>query len=209
MQKTILRFNLFYSSIVIAQNKEIIYPKGKWYFGVELGTNKITSLEIGGEKTSFQVGALAEYYFGKQWSIMGKIKYFKTGVSFYNEGSLVSNSSSGEFEGAELALPVLINWEFRFYKNLKGNIKTGLVLNLETNSSYKNYYPELEKDFSKVNLGLSIGYGINYFLSDKNAIFISYEGYIGGSKGNVSTFFRESSNPTLNTLYNLGYKHHF
>ncbi|MDI1317710.1 outer membrane beta-barrel protein [Flavobacterium sp.] len=207
--KKIILLTLFYSSIATAQKEGIVYPKGKWYFGAEIGTNKITSFEVGGDKTSFQGGVLAEYYFGKQWSVEGKIKYFKTGVSFRQSSSWLTDSYSGDFKGDQIAFPIAIKWEFRLYKNLKGNLKTGLVLNVETYSSYKNYFPEPEKDFKKFNLGFMLGYGLNYFISEKNAIFIDYEGYIGGSKGDVETLFGNSSKPTLNTLFNLGYKHQF
>ena len=211
MYKRRLIFLLFiYVNCFFAQTKDsIINPKGTWFFGVELGTNKITSFELSGEETSFQGGFLAEYYFAKQWSVFGKIKYFKTGVSFNQNSSLLSNASSGEFEGAEIAIPASIKWEFRLYKNLRGNIKSGLVLNLETSSSYKNYFPELEKDFKKINIGFTLGYGLNYFLSKKNALFIDYEIYIGGTKGNVSNFIGLNKKPTINTLFNLGYKRQF
>jgi hypothetical protein len=83
---------IFILQIINSQNKEIFDPKGKWFFGVEVGTNEITSLNLGEDNLSFQGGILAEYYFSKNWSISGRIKYFETGISYFNPGS---NSGSG------------------------------------------------------------------------------------------------------------------
>ena len=61
--------------------------KRDWLFGVELGSNTITSHNIVKNKTSMQGGFVVEYYIGNHWSLIGKIKYFETGVSFFKQGT--------------------------------------------------------------------------------------------------------------------------
>jgi len=43
---------------------------------------------------------MAEYYFANSWSLFGRIKYFKTGLSFS------SSSSFGQFNGAVISIPL-------------------------------------------------------------------------------------------------------
>lgn len=65
---------------IISQTSSNQNSKGKWYFGAEFGLNTITSLT--NHENSIQGGILAEYYFSNRWSLSGRIKYFKTGVSY-------------------------------------------------------------------------------------------------------------------------------
>lgn len=67
------------SDKIISQTNGIINPKGKWFFGAEIGLNAITSVHPS-KMTSIQGGFLTEYYFAKNWSVNGRVKYFETGV---------------------------------------------------------------------------------------------------------------------------------
>src|SRR5690554_3321601 len=71
------------SNKIISQELENVSPKNTWYFGAEIGINNIHGFNVEKSRQSFQGGLLAEYYFAKQWSLSGKVKYFETGVSFY------------------------------------------------------------------------------------------------------------------------------
>lgn len=121
MKRYFLLAALLGFSLCFAQR---INPKGKWYFGIEIGSNDITSDELNLFKNSVQGGLLAEYYFATHWSISGKIKYFKTGVSFYNPDThsggwfdLGSDESYGTFKGQVISIPIYLKWEFRIFKN--------------------------------------------------------------------------------------------
>jgi hypothetical protein len=54
-----------------SQTKSIINPKGKWYFGVEIGNNDVSSLMESNSKSylPFQAGIGVEYYFSRHWSL--------------------------------------------------------------------------------------------------------------------------------------------
>jgi hypothetical protein len=112
MKATLIIIGLsLFSCKVVSQTNEIVNPKGKWFFGVEMGTNKINFFSSGKTKTFFQGGFLTEYYFARHWSVSGKIKYFETGVSFnqLNSGLFgipLTYGGSGTFKGNVIAIPI-------------------------------------------------------------------------------------------------------
>ena len=191
---------------------EIVNPKGNLYLGAEIGTNTITSFSHNGPDKSFQAGILAEYYFAKQWSVAGRIKYFETGVSFskdsYSGAYFGQEGFAGIFKGAVIAIPVNIKWEYRVYKNLRGNLKLGLAYNYEIKSHYDFSY-NLSTDHSKHFASLNSGIGMTYFLNKKLAVYFDYENYDwGGYKGNSKSLFSKNYY-TENNLINLGIKYNF
>ena len=105
----------FLPSLVSSQeNNTSINLKGKLFLGFETGLNTISSFSHGEANQSIQAGFVADYYFKKHWSIMGRIKYFKTGVSFDRAPYDISINT---FEGAVVSIPVDLKWEFLIYKN--------------------------------------------------------------------------------------------
>lgn len=195
---------------------DTVNPKGKWFFGAEIGSNKINSFSLGEPNKSIQAGLLAEYYFARHWSLSGRIKYFETGVSFYKPNThssswfdLGSDESYGFFNGAVIAAPIAIKWEFRIYKNLKANLKIGGAYNFETKSNYY-FSPNLETNNSKIFVNFNPGFGFNYFLSEKTAIYFDIETYkFGGYKGNSQSQILSKNYYTENNLINLGIKYTF
>ena len=99
---------------------ENINPVGNWYFGAEIGPNTITSYSFNESDKSLQGGILAEFYTGRHWSLTTRIKYFKTGLSYFNQGSgsgfLSSSSSFGQFEGAVFTIPLNVKRNLEFGK---------------------------------------------------------------------------------------------
>jgi len=203
------------SNKITSQTNDFVNPKGKWFFGVEMGTNKINSFSSGETKTSFQGGILTEYYFARHWSVSGRIKYFETGVSFFQSGfydgwfGLSEDLYSGTFKGAVIAIPVAIKWEFRIYKNLGANLKLGYALNIETKSTYSNYSSNLSTDFPKQYGSFNAGVGLNYFINNKMAVYFDIERYLGSTKGQTVGFLGKSSYEVENVLMNFGIKYSF
>ncbi|WP_124639251.1 MULTISPECIES: outer membrane beta-barrel protein [Amniculibacterium] len=190
-----------FSNKATSQTNEIINPKGKWFFGGEMGLNAIISVHPS-RMTSFQAGLLAEYYFAKNWSVNGRIKYFETGVIHEN------NSTHGQFEGAVLSLPLNLIWKYRIIKNFSGNFKLGFALNQEIKSNYD--YPSNEKtDYSKFYGSFNPGLGFNYFISDKTAVFMNYEVFILGNNRTENNMLKLTPNSPNNSLFNIGIKHDF
>ena len=199
---------IFFSSKVISQS-EIINPKKCLYFGFEIGNNSITSYELGEQNKSLQGGILTEYYFAKHWSISGRLKYFKTGLSF------ISSTAYGQFDGAVISIPINFKWEFRIIKNLSANLKLGAAYNYEIQSNY-NFSQNINTDNPKSFASLNSGIGLNYFITKEIGVFIDIEQFrLGGYKGkkNVGGYdfninpFRD--NYTNNNLINIGVKYNF
>jgi hypothetical protein len=184
---------IFLPCLLISQNKKTLFV------GAEIGNNTVLSQHLN-NKNSFQGGLLAEYYFAKQWSVVGRIKYFKTGTT--------NNSETGYFEGSVISLPINIKWEYRILEKFRGNLFTGFALNQELTSNY--YYPPNEKtDYSKFFGTFNIGLGFSYFISTKTAIYTNYESYLFGnnrSSGDKMFFIPNSAN---NNIFNIGIKYKF
>ncbi|MBW1294235.1 outer membrane beta-barrel protein [Aquimarina litoralis] len=201
------------SNTVASQTEEIINPKGKWFFGAETGLNIITSYDLGESNTSLQGGVLVEYYFAKHWSLSGRLKYFKTGLSFFEEGNGGSifgiPSSSGVFNGETFSIPINIKWEFRIYKNFSGNIKLGYAYNFETKSEYLNYTSNLRTDYSKHYGSVNPGVGFNYFVNKKMSVYIDFESFFGPKRGKTPSLLSDGSKYLNNLLLNVGVKYTF
>lgn len=172
--------------------------KNQWFFGAEVGINTIISSN---NKNTFQGGLLAEYYFAKQWSIVGRIKYFETGV--------INNSKTEYFEGQVVSVPIDLKWEYRIIKNFDGNLYLGFALNQEIKSDY--HYPSNENtNFSKFYGTANAGLGFTYFFNTNTAIFTNYETYLfGNDRSNGSSLFPLIPNSPNNNLFNIGIKYNF
>jgi len=191
------------SNKIISQTSEIVNPKGKWFFGAEFGLNTITSIHPNHEN-SIQGGILGEYYFAKHWSLLGRIKFFKTGVS-YNDDSVY------KFYGSVISIPININWEYRIVKKISGNLKLGLAFNQEIKSDY--YYPTNAKtNYSTLFGTFNPGIGFNYCLNKTTVIFMNYEVYILGNNRRDDSYGKMNflpNNTTNNNLFNIGIKYSF
>lgn len=217
MKKTLIIIVLsLLSNNITSQTNKIVNPKGKWFFGVEMGINKINSFTSGKTKTSFQGGFLTEYYFARHWSLSGKIKYFETGVSFLQPrfddtllGVFSRDLYSGTFNGAVISIPFAIKWEFRVYKNLGASLKLGYAFNVENKSTYTNYSNNVSTDFPKQYGSVNSGVGLNYFINKKTALYLDVERYYGGTKGHVVSVLGKATYEVENSLLSFGVKYSF
>ena len=224
--KLVLNLLLMIFSIVIyGQEKEIINPKGNLYFGANIGLNNIgqsTStivIETNYNKKSFQIGAFAEYYFAKQWSITSKMSYFETGLDYFyyypgTNGYFFSSPSKtnfANFSGEVLTTSLQMKWEFRLVKNFKGYLKLGVAYYVETKSDYQNYINDQNNENYPSNYGSWVsGYGFTYFLNQKYALFIESEFHMGTSKYNSgSGLFGNGDRYASNQLLSIGVKYNF
>jgi opacity protein-like surface antigen len=177
--------------------KEVIKPKGNWFFGVEVGNNTIISYEFNESKNSLQTGVLAEYSFNNFFSVSGRVKYFKTGVSFKS-----INRPKGHFDGSVICIPINANVNFNFNTKFYPTLKLGLAWNRETESNYT-----FTNSYSKTFISINLGAGLNYNLNKKVVIYSTIEGYFfGGYKGNSQSFLFSKNYFTENIVINLGVK---
>ena len=202
--------------ILIASNSNAqtknINPKGKWFFGAEIGNNVvIPTTNKTTPKNHLQGGVLAEYYFARHWSLSAKIKFYKIATSFYQQGSsgwiFSSSTYSGTFNGKVLSAPISVKWEFRIFKNLGGSLKMGTTFNKEFDSIYENYTSNLNpEEYPTEYLGFLSGMWLNYFLDANSAIYFDYNLLSGAKKGEVSTFLGDGLIINSNLIISIGYK---
>lgn len=205
----------FFSNKIVSQINKNKPSKGKWYIGAEIGLNTIQSYNLNEFNKSIQGGILLEYYFAKQLSLSGRIKYFKTGVSFHKDGissgfaSFFSSPSySGKFNGETFTIPLDVKWNFVTYKNLYGNIKIGYAYSIETKSEYLNYTDNLATNYPKDYSSINFGFGLDYYLNKKTALYINYEYYIGAEKGKTPSLLSNGNQHLQNEIFNIGIKFH-
>ena len=216
MKKLIYLLPILFCTALFSQDDHRINPKGKWYFGAETGANIIQKYSLNRKNVSIQGGLVAEYYFAKQWSLMGRIKYFKTGLEFYSpdthSGSwfdLGHDEFYGNFRGAVVSIPVNLKWEFRLFRNLKANLKGGIAYNFETQSTY-NYSANLETNYPTSYPTVNTGIGLNYFVDEKLAVYFDYEIHTrAAKKGSTQSFIFDDGYRPKNELVNVGVKYNF
>ncbi len=195
--------------------KSYVNPKGKWFFGAEIGSNRIRNYTIKEDEVSFQGGFLAEYYFKKNWSLSSKLKYLKTGVSFYQPEFICGGMGffsctsreeySGTFRANTIVIPLFIKWEFRILKNFKGHLKYGISFNHDTESQYTNYTSNVSTDYPKTFFSQASGLGFNYFINNNASIHIDIEGYLGQNRAKEY----RATTKNINHIVNIGYKFNF
>lgn len=184
----------FISIVGFSQNKN------KWFFGAEIGNNTITSINSE-NKNSFHAGILSEYYFSDKWSLLGRLKYFKTGVSNLN--------NSAVFKGTVLSVPINLKYEYNIASKIKGNVIIGFAFNKEIKSTY--YYPPNENiDFTTFYGNFNTGLGWSFDISKNTNLFMNYEVYIlSKDKSNNDGFLQIIPNGPNNNLLNIGFKYNF
>jgi len=195
---------------------QFVNPKGKWFFGADIGLNKIENYNINNSKTNFQGGFLAEYYLLRNISITTNFKYLETGLSFYQPeyhpsgmgffSSTPHDEYSGTFRGNIISIPTNIKWEFRIIKNLKGYLKYGISFNQETKNKYSKYSVNITSNYDKFYIKKTGGIGLTYFINNNSAILIDTTILNGSKKGVI---FNNYPQNLQNTLFSIGYKYSF
>lgn len=210
LRLTALILGLF-TNTLYAQTQTDDSPKGKFFFGVEMGTNNPASLRKS-HTVNFQGGLLAEYYIAKHWIVNARLKYFQTALDFDmprpSNGPLLI-ATYNRFDGAVISMPVNIKWEFRIFKGLHANLKLGAALNYEVKSDY-SYDADLSTDYPRLFASLNYGLGFSYHISPRLHIFLNVEDYRGaGAKHPKQVALFDNENHINNSQLNLGVQYHF
>ncbi len=173
--RILLIISLWVSLTALAQNK------GDIELGGNVGVN-ISNVAINSDndfntesKSGFNLTASGEYYFSDRWGIKAKLIYDQKGWgdSFVLrlDGSVVEEDMELDY----LTIPVMANLHFgrkrNWYLNL--GLYTGFLVNAELDG-------EDTKDFfNNVDIGLALGIGVKFPISDKAKLFIEYDGQSG------------------------------
>ena len=217
--KTKILYLVLLLTVNLQAQNAIVNPKGKWFFGAELGSNSITS-DTSAPSHLFQGGVVAEYYFERHWSVIGKIKYYDIGASFFVpstpaipagfifNGSAGTPEYSGNYKGSAISLPINLKWEFRVRKNLAASIRLGATYNLEIKNDYFNSLNNVKLDVSKNYVSFQSGLGINYFVNNYMALYVDVDYFVSEFNATI-TGYQASSFQTESTLTSIGLKYCF
>jgi hypothetical protein len=212
-QRILVILTVIFSMNLSAQNSS----ENKFLFGVETGINFNQSDNINySKKISLEGGVLAEYLFSKNFSIMGKIKYYESQVIF-NYSKIIGSGMFGnryqyltcKYDGKIISLPITANYNFKIYRNFFGTLRTGLSLNYEISSKYE--YPiEVNKDYNKFFIGITGGINLNY-TTEKIIYFVGFEPIFGAKRGSTigkdMDYTQQTQNYGMeNNLFNVGMK---
>ena len=160
MKKITLLSFLFLTSILFVQAQE----KGDFEIGAVVGLNLATfygdDADNADSITAFQAGVTGEYYFSDRWG-------FKSGLIYDSKGAEEFGVS---FELNYLFIPIYANWHFGANRNWYLNFGPHIDFLLSVGDA-------VDKDLvSPVDVGLGVGIGYKFDVSDATKIFIEYQG---------------------------------
>lgn len=212
--KTIYLLLILTSTSLLSQTNNHNNLYKKWFCGVELGLNEISSYIYNEPTLSFQGGIMAEYFYVKKWSFTARIKYLKIGesrgiayISINNNPARVDLKYYKRFDGETISLFLNSKKEYNIVNNFKGFLKFGVVFNQEVVSKY-NRYPEGKKvNYPTFFVDYNVGLGfIRYFTAKKlTAFYIEFEFKgLGRDRHNAPIFILPQS--ANNSLINFGLK---
>lgn len=202
-----------FSVNVSAQN----ITENKFLFGAETGININQSDFINDtKKTSIQGGIIGEFILSKNFSIMGKLKYYESQVIF-NYSKIIGSGIFGnhyqyftcKYDGKIISLPITANYNFKIYRNFSGSLRLGPSLNSEISSKY-DYPAEVNKDYGNFFVGITGGANLNYN-AEKTIYFIGFEPMFGAKRGSTTGKDFNNQQQTQNYgmenyLFNVGMK---
>ena len=117
------------------------------------------------------VGVIGDYYFGNRWS-------FRTGLLYDPMG--VKDDYGYTDKLSYITLPLNANWHFGRNRNWYLNFGPSLSFLISAKSDYEGEGNTDIKDFiSPVDLGIALGIGYIFNVSDSTQFFIDYQGYGG------------------------------
>lgn len=195
----------------IAQNTT---SNSKFLLGAEVGLNISQSDYLNySQKMTLQGGVLGEYIFDKNFSLMGKIRYYESEVKFYSSEKIGEtwfggkyNRFDNEYNGKIISIPIVLNYNFKIYKNFSGSLKIGPSFNTEIYSNYNYEDTRIAQDNSKFFVGLNWGGNLNY-KTPKVIYFIGLEQIYGANRGTyITDNGRKMGHSMQDYLINIGGK---
>lgn len=181
--------------------------KGDLEVGVGGGLNVATGYGSDADgldhRISFQAGVTGEYYLNDRWGV-------KSGVIYDSKGTEGDFTISGvEVADAEIQLeylfiPFYANWHFGKDRNWYLNFGPYLDILLAAEEGSLNV--DIKDDLSPVDIGLGAGVGYKYYVANKAAIFLEYQGAAGFIKVPENDAIEDNNNSIFNirSALNLG-----
>lgn len=187
--------------------------KNDLYLLTETGFNKVNA------KNEINFGIGAEYFLSKKSSLLFRLKYLKSGIDYFTEGSSSSGGGFGFiyfsgtpsrrllYKGSALKIPINYKWETPFItQKLKLFFLGGFAINLTLEDSFIEI-DRLAPHTNKINLNLNLGLGIVYEINNEFDLYIQGEGYSGNPKTEKFGSIFKSKLRTEESLVNMGIRY--
>jgi len=125
-------------------------------------------------RIAFNAGAIVEYYLSDRWSL-------RSGLLYDSKGTKITESGDDYIDELDyIALPIHANWHFgsnrNWFLNFGPTIGFLASAKADTPSGEIDIKGELSSTFD---LGLGVGVGYKFSITDKTQLFIEYQGYSG------------------------------
>ena len=172
---------LFFAALTVFMfvcNSSAQNNSGDFTLAPQLGLNlsNYTSSENLNNKirTSFNAGAIAEYYFNDRWSL-------RTGLLYDSKGTKITESGDDYIDKLNyVAVPLHANWHFgsnrNWFLNFGPTIGVLVSAKADTPSGEIDIKDEIKSSFD---FGLGIGIGYKFDIADDTQLYIQYQGYNG------------------------------
>ncbi|WP_222983766.1 porin family protein [Flagellimonas meishanensis] len=131
--------------------------------GINFGNFYGDSAFLFSTRVSTQIGVLGEFYFSDRWGL-------KTGFVYDSKGA---DGSGNETKLDYLFIPIYANWHFGRNRNWYLNFGPHIDFLL---SAEDEIVGDLKNDTSSFDVGLGVGIGHKFKISDTTGIFIEYQG---------------------------------
>ncbi|MFD0793736.1 porin family protein [Mucilaginibacter litoreus] len=170
--------------------------KGTTKFGLQVGYNASTVTASGltnsDYRSGFNAGVSADHFFSDSWSLKVKALYDQKGWdNGYIAGGMVGGATMiTNYKLDYVSIPVLANWHFGRTKNWYLNFGpyVGILLNAkETRSDM-----DLKEYFNTADVGLDVGIGVQFPVSNASRFFIELNG-----QGGVTDLIKDNQGSTL------------
>src|SRR6056297_2972656 len=156
---------------------------GDFEFGIHSGLNLANVTVSEGQtdtntRVSFNAGISSEYYFSDRWGLKAKLIYDSKGwADGFIEDEENDSSTTTNFKLNYLSIPIMANWHFGSNRNWYLNF--GPYMGLLISAKDSELGMNVKEAFKTTDLGLALGIGCKFRVSDNAQLFIEFDGQSG------------------------------
>ena len=124
-------------------------------------------------RTAFNAGAIVEYYFSDRWSLRSWLIYDSKGTKITESGDDYIDKLN------YIALPVHANWHFGSKRNWFLNFGPTAGFLISAKADTPDGELDIKDHVNSFDLGLGLGIGYKFEVSENTEIYLQYQGYNG------------------------------
>lgn len=181
--------------------------KGSVDFGVNVGfNNSYVSETYSNQNSDFinglNAGIFVDSYFSNSWSLKVEANYDQKGWGngFFTDGN-GNTVDNVNFRLNYITIPVLASWHFGYTRNWY--LHFGPYVGILTSAKETTDDIDVKQVFNTTDVGIDLGIGVKFPISNKAKIFLEYDG-----QGGLTNIFKDnadySSVQTIRSSFNVG-----